>query len=131
MDACRKIFLSFLFLVFLLTGCEKSPDASPVPRYVAQVDVRGTLQRKYTAPEKMSSVLNYLRLLEGGGSPDTDPERITGDVYEITLSLSDGTRRVYRQRANRYLSRDSHPWERIDPELASRLSPLLEALESD
>lgn len=134
-----KKYRKFLFLIailsFFFSGCQTRRAPTPV-RLVTQVDVRyrhgqETLLRQYTAPEKMSCVLNYIRLLKGGGSPESDPEQTQGDVCKITLHLSDGSRRVYHQRAERYLSRDLTPWEKIDPELGKRLLPILESLESD
>lgn len=137
MKKCRN-FLFFVFLAVILSGCarERAPQQLQQPQFVTQIDVtcrrdQQLLQRRYTAPEKMSGVLNYIRLLESQGNADTDPERVTGDVYKIVVHLSDGSRRVYHQRANRYLSKNARPWQQIDPDRAALLYPLLEQTGSD
>ena len=79
----------------------------------------------------MEKILTYLRQLEYRGMAETDPERICGDSYQITVRSSDGTSCNYRQRANCYLSRNNHPWEKIDPKQAEKLYPLLQEMPSD
>ena len=90
-----------------------------------------TMTRLYHAPRKMEKVLNYLRLLEDQGTADTDPERLAGDRFEITLYYSDGQQGIYRQRGDRYLSKNAHPWKKVDPDQARLLYPMLQAMPSD
>lgn len=136
MKKCR-IFLFIMFVpVLFFSGCQRQSPEPAQLRLVTQVDVQyrhgqQTIRRQYTAPEKMSDLLNYLRLLKDCGRPETDPEKTLGDACKITLHLSDGSRRVYHQRAGRYLSRDLSPWKKIDPKLGDQLLTILEALESD
>jgi hypothetical protein len=89
------------------------------------------IQRHYTDSQKMEYVLLYLRLLKPFGKPDTDPDQLDKDVYQITVHLSDGDRRIYRQKAHKYFSWDSRPWQKIDPAQASGLYALMEHLPSD
>ena len=79
----------------------------------------------------MGSVLIYLRLLKPFGKPEKDPDTVDADIYEITVQLSDGNKRVYRQKAHRYFSRGQQQWERIDPERAAGLYTLMRQLPSD
>lgn len=122
---------SLLLLPFLLTGCKKATHTPP--SLVTQVTVTGIIQDSpvqadYSDPQKMEVILFYLRGLESLGRPDRDPERILGDHVRITVTLSDGSCHIYHQRANRFLSRDSQPWQRIDPQKAHLLAPLLKSL---
>ncbi len=135
MGKFRKFCLLCCVLFCILPGCGAKHTSNP-PRLVTQVEIQcsrsgAALQRHYTAPEKMSSVLNYMRRLEGHGPPDTDPERILGDAYKIILHLSDGQQRVYYQRADRYFSRCCGPWEVIDPVQAAALSAMVDTMPSD
>lgn len=134
----QKLFLIAFFLC-ILSGCSKINSAennSALYRVVDRIDIssyhEGTLEQfSYSTPQKMESILFYLRQLDYQGKAHTDPERICGDSYQITVIVSDGTTRNYRQRANRYLSRDHHPWECIDPKQAEILYPLLQSMSSD
>ena len=133
------IFCSFLLLFCILSGCGRRYAAgySPTsPRIVTKVDVlcireNISIERSYTHPKKMETILIYLRLLQPLGKADTDPEGILGDRYEICLNFSDGRQRIYRQRANTYLSKDFQPWYRVDPEHAGVLYSILQDMPSD
>ena len=136
MKSYRKNLFVFILVGTLLAGCSRPIPQPDPPRFVTRVDVQCQregkfLQRQYTDEKKMSSVLNYIRLLESGGGLAAEPEDIPGDDYQIVVYLSDGTRRTYRQRADQYLSRDSLPWVKIDPRRGRQLYPILETLESD
>ncbi len=129
-----KKILIFVLLCFFLGGCQKAPPEKP--RLVTQVSISGTVQNApfqavYTKPEKMETVLYYLRGLNPRGKADTDPERIMGDRFKITVSLSDGSCQIYRQQADRFLSLDSRPWQRIDPKKGALLRPLLQSMPPD
>ncbi|MBQ8359889.1 MAG: hypothetical protein IJX37_08330 [Oscillospiraceae bacterium] len=137
MKKAIKLFLLFCFSTIILSGCvANDTPQKPLCRVVTQVDIscrreHMLMQRHYTNPEKMEYVLLYLRLLKPLGKPDTDPEQIHKDVYEITVHLSDGSKRLYKQKAHRYFSRESRPWELIDPAQAAGLYRLMEKLPSD
>lgn len=89
-----------------------------------------TIRRIYTRPEKMASILNYLRILPYRGKPQTDPLGCP-DGYDITLHYSNGKRRLFRQRGDRYLSKGENCWEQVDGDRARLLYPLLLLLPGD
>ena len=134
----QKLFLVFTFLC-VLSGCSKADTVEIKPvqyRVVEQIDISccrsGVRQYfSYSTPQKMETILTYLRQLEYRGMAETDPERIRGDSYQITVRSSDGTFRRYRQRADCYLSRNNLPWEKIDTKQAQKLYPLLQEMPSD
>lgn len=131
------LYLLLLLVPTLLSGSGfRALEAASAPGLVTQVDVvcrreYSTLTRHYTQPRKIEPILNYLRLLTYHGRPDTDPERMAGNAYEITLHYASGRKSIYRQRAEQFLSKDGEPWERIRPEQASLLFPLLQNTPSD
>lgn len=129
----RKI-CTVIALCFALCGCQK--DVPQKPRLVTGVHISGIHQDApvdvfYSQPEKMETILYYLRTLEDLGKPDTDPERIKGDRFKISLQYSDGSHQLYRQQADRFLSRNDHPWYKVDPRKASLLYPLLQSMAAD
>lgn len=132
-----KLFMLICFSVITLSGCRKNnADPDPLCRVVTQVDIfcqheDVQIRRHYTDTQKMEWVLLYLRLLKPRGRPETDPDSIDADIYEITLHFSDSTRRVYRQKDHRYLAKDAHPWQRIDPGQAAGLYALMRHVPSD
>lgn len=135
MGHLKRIWVLFLLFLFI-PGSMRRITTTPVPRLVMQIDVtctrqEQTLQRYYTDQEKMSAILNYLRLAKDQGPAETDPERILGDAFKIVLHYSDGSRKVYYQRADRYLSREQQRWGKIDPEFGMLLYPVVEYMESD
>lgn len=121
-----KIACTF-FCCLMLCACT---EKSTAPRLVTKISVTDStgLTRIYTEPRKMEVILYYLRALEPSGKAKTDPERILGQSYRICVSFSDGQQTIYRQRANRFLSRDSHPWQNINFKKAAYLQTLLEAM---
>lgn len=137
MGKVAKGFVLFCFIAVIMTGCGKNnAKQAPLCRVVTQVDISCRredilIQRHYTDTKKMESVLLYLRLLKPLGKPETDPENLNKDVYEITIQLSDGNTKIFRQKAHRYLSRGDRPWEMIDPEQAYGLYTLMRHYPSD
>ncbi len=120
-----------------LCACKSQPAAVQDPlALVTAVDVSYTyrqvqLHRTYTSSDKMDVILYYLYDLEPYGRPDEDPEQIRDDCCRITVRLSDGRSRIYRQQGSRYLSVDSRPWQKISPTKAAVLHHLLRHIESD
>lgn len=133
----KKLLIVLCLSATLLCGCgKKDPPPEPLARVVTQVDIscqhgHTLIRRHYTDPDKMEYVLLYLRLLKPRGKPEQDPEQLEHAVFEITVHLSDGNKRHYRQKAHRYFSRDSRPWELIDPAQAAGLYRLMEKVPSD
>lgn len=131
----RKCFPFLLVFCLLFTGCT-GQKKEPSVRVVTQVDVTCSyggklLQRRYTEQEKMKPLLNYLRLLEPRGKARVDPELTRGNAYEITLHFSHGAPTVYYQRAERFLSKNRHPWQEVDSQLAGELYPILRDTPAD
>ena len=111
------------------------PAQVPV-RVVTQINItyeNGAIrtQRHYEDAEKMTQVLNYLRLIDPYGRPAVDPEIVGGSQFYIELAYSDGTSKVYRQKADRYMQIDGGDWKTIDPARAEELSLILGQMESD
>ena len=123
-----------IFLCLLLAGC-RLQTFQPV-RVVTRVDVscdRGyqVMRRQYTNPEKISMVLNYLRLQKDLGPPDTNPESAPGERMQIDVVMSDGTHRFYYQHAGEFLSEKNQIWHEIDSELASGFQLRLQMIPTD
>ena len=129
-----RLLILFCFSAVIMSGCVRKN--APHTRVVTQVDIscrqeNYALHRHYTDPQKMEYVLLYLRLLKPEGRADSPPALTSQDLYEIKISMSDGTQRNYRQLAHRYFRKDTGPWELIDPKQAAGLYFLMQKLPSD
>lgn len=117
--------IAYIFvLLFGLCGCEKKQIVAPaVVTQVQIVCVHDGVQfsRNYTDSEKISAVLNCLRLQRSQGTAQVDPERLMGDVFVIRIGMSDGTQHIYRHRGGQYLSKDSRPWQIVSREYSGQL----------
>lgn len=134
--AKRWIWVFSMMLCFSFFGGCQSREVRPLGRAVTQVEVTcrlpgQTLTRTYTEENKMRAVLTYLRLLEPGGYAPIDPETTRAESSVITVTLSDGSRRVYRQTGSEFLRKDHHPWQRIRGISPKRLYLLVHAIEPD
>lgn len=137
----RYCFFAVLVLSYmlLLTACCPQQDANTSTdayRVVTQIHVvyqkdRIVSERKFTVDEKMQQILLYLRQISPYGIPAQDPEEVPGSVFYITLHYSDGTQKVYQQRADRFMRINGGPWKRIDPKRAVKLSQILGMMDSD
>lgn len=122
----KILFLICTALSF--SGCRKIQVQPPVVVTQVQLQWDGDgekICRIYTEEGQIRTVLDCLRLQKSRGTATVDPERLVGDVFEITICLSDGKRHIYRYRGGRYLSRDSHPWQLVDPGHGEALYNLL------
>ena len=129
-----SLFIMLCLALAVMCGCQKVKR--PLCRVVTQVDIACDhdglpIRRHYTETEKMEAVLLYLRLLRPSGAPITDPDTIEADMYEITVSLSDGQQRIYRQKDHRYFRDALNGWQNIAPERAAGLYSLMRHYESD
>lgn len=129
-----SLLIALCLVIATMWGCQRTKR--PLCRVVTQVDITCDhdglpIRRHYTETEKMEAVLLYLRLLRPSGPPITDPDTIDADIYEITVSLSDGQQRIYRQKDHRYFRDALNGWQNISPERASGLYSLMRHYESD
>ena len=129
-----SLFIALCLVLAAMRGCQRAKR--PLCRVVTQVDIACDhdglpIRRHYTETEKMEAVLLYLRLLRPSGPPITDPDTVDADIYEITVSLSDGQQRIYRQKDHRYFRDALNGWQNVAPDRASRLYTLMRHYESD
>lgn len=137
MDFNKRILPVIFLLCIWLCGCRNevpAPEASVV--YVTQVNIdyqyrQSHLRRSYTNTDKMDVFLYYLYDLSPHGQPEEDPEQIQGDSCKITVTLSNGEHRIYRQIGSQYLSVDSRPWQKISETKGALLYHLVNHIESD
>lgn len=129
------LFLSILFA--LISACGNAVPASRVPdRVVTGIDVycqkpTCVVTRRYTQPEKVQTVLTYLRLLRPIGPMLLPPEARQGDLYEIVVHLQDGGYRIHRQYSAQYVEKSSSFLGTVDPTLGSKLPFLIALLPGD
>ena len=131
-----KKFLKLLSLTlcFLLAGCNipQTPKSKLVTGLSVEVMQDSQhLHRRYTDPQKMETVLSYLRAMDGPTTERADPERYAGPKYRMELLYSDGSKSYIFQHGDRFLSRDFHPWQELDPKYAQFLLPLIKNMGSD
>ena len=134
----KKAVAICLCFCFLLSGCGRRVDDSESPkcRVVTSVDV--TFENKpfrmewhYDSSAKMRAILNYLRWIDPYGNPPVDPEQVDGILFKIVMFFSDGSEKVYLQKADRYMQIDGAPWKVVDPQKALTLSRILGQMNSD
>lgn len=129
----KKILV--LILCIFLSGCTRKTPA--VPNNVAvRADIfctqsDKTYQLTYEHPQKLEAILNYLRTLRYQGNPETSPEQLSGDRFEIRLTMSDGSVRTHRLQDYAYLRRNGKEWEKIDPLQGRSLVLLLKLMPED
>ena len=87
--------------------------------------------RHYTDPQKMETVLCYLRALKGHDHNCGDPEQYGGTQCRIELYYSDGSKSYIFQCADRFLSRNFGSWQEVDPKHGAFLLPLVKNMHSD
>ena len=132
------IMALLLFFMLPLGGCSRhsSGDSNTPLRVVTKIDIsyhNGPLhcRRHYHDSNKMTQVLNYLRLIDPYGPPAEDPDTAQGSLFHIQLTYSDGSTKIYQQKSDRYMRINNEPWKSINPAKAEALSLLLGQLESD
>ena len=122
----------------MLAGCCRifwQKDPAPY-RVVTQVRIvyqheKLQSQRDFYEEENIRHILDYLRYVDPYGIPREDPEQAEGRIYYITVIYSDGSERIYEQRADQYMRIDGGEWKRIDPQRALYLSGLFSMMPSD
>ena len=89
------------------------------------------IQRDFYREENIRHIVDYLRYADPYGIPREDPELAQGRTYDITLIYSDGSERLYEQRADQYMRIDNGKWKRLDPQKALYLSGLISMIPND
>ena len=120
------IFLTVFCLLLGGCGCQ-----SPVGQNATALRVVTEVSVYYQNEEKIRQVLNYLRTVDAYGTPEEDPETAEGSEFQIYLYYSDGTRKRYRQKSDRFWQVEAGAWRMIDPKKAAELSRILSTTESD
>lgn len=125
----------FLLAAALLSGCShQSPPSRPtVVTGITVTYENGPIsaRRYYTTSAKMRAILNYLRWIDPYGTPEVDPDSVSGGSFSIVLSYSDGREKLYRQKADSYLLEEGYAWRKIDPDRAITLGKILGEMDSD
>ena len=119
-----------VFICLLLAGCTVPPTEKS--RIVTQIRIEANspdLCRAYTDPQKMETILYYLRSLKRGRAASTNPERFAGTNFHIELHYSDGSNRHVFQRADRFLSEEFQPWQEVS--YGAFLTPILQNMPND
>ncbi len=123
----KKTAVITLLLCLLLCGCSQEPTAAPLPVVTAiTVSQNGSPQAAYTTDQQITSVMNYLRLLDFRGPAQVNPQYVSGPMYQFTLAYSDGRQEILWQKADRYFMGSDGIWQHIAPYSGSRLTRLLE-----
>ena len=130
----KSAFVLFLSAL-MLCSCGKH-HTKPVYEVVTSVDVVTArdgklLHRHYASPEKIRPVLLYLRMLKHSPLFESIQEPEGEDIFLITVGLTGGKKRYYRQAKHRYFSFDGGAWRSIDPGKAAGLYRILQTFPSD
>ena len=138
MKKSLSIFIILLMaLAAFASGCHnRSQSPQPTAKVVDSIDVlfengESRLARQYTAATKMRAILNYLRWITPYGIPKENPDIIQGNTFQIVMHFSDGSEKIYLQKADRYMQIDGKDWQYIDAENARALGKMVEKMESD
>ena len=135
MKRIGALLFLFCFCIFILPGCSNVDTPPSLCRVVTQIDITytykdGLLRRHYTDHDKMKAVLLYVRLMKPLHPATIDPDTPEADC-EIVLSLSDGKKRIYKQKAHRYISKDGSAWKTLNADYGLQLYKLIYFVPSD
>lgn len=124
-----------LIVAILFSACAiqtPSPGWPVVSEITATIEQNGFSSRQtYTDSAKMRQILNLLRNLGQQFTPFVDPNTLSAPCCSICVSFTDGKRRVYQIKADRYIRTDSGPWQQADPERIEKLRQLIQTLPGD
>lgn len=128
------LFVCLLFL-FALIPFGAGP-AKPENRYVIQAEVllqKGEFRQTwiYRQPQKINSILNFLRTTDPRGRVHTAQPIAGSHHYRITLYYNDNTSNAYYIQDYRYFNKNTNIWQRISFSHAQLLYPLLQLLPAD
>lgn len=124
----------FLFCLFPGKGPEK--NQAPDYHYVTGISVAfyhgGQCSRYvYRQPEKLSPILNYLRMSKLRPLQKDAIVSPGEHQYQLQLTYNDGSSRSYFLWDYRYFSKDGKRWKQVDPSHAQLLYPILHYLPTD
>lgn len=124
----NRRFCSAAIAVFilLLSGCRPTANQPIAGKLITDITITcqtcvDVTRRYYNTNEKMQLILLYIRDLGPRFKTKDDPESISGREISITMRCVDGTKKVYRQKNDRYFQAGLEEWTQIDPERGSAL----------
>lgn len=131
-----KKWLCLALTTVFLAGCAEKKPLLPQTAVVSQITVtyqeNGTeIVKNYTSQYKMRQVLDHVRLLGQKYTPLIDPENLDTTLFQVRLSFSDGSQRLYHTRSDRYIRTGNGPWQQTDPGRLQQLNELLIQLPAD
>ena len=131
----RKIISVLLAFVILgmCGGClRKKTGVRVVERISVQWEENGqSVHREHDDPEKMQLILNKVRTLGQRFSSETDPELLDVPTVTMTMFYSDGSKRQYQIKPDRYVRIGQTPWQQASPKKITSLRLLLLSLPED
>lgn len=132
----QRIWSITAAVLLFCTGCmgrtPKPQNKTVVSQICVTCQQEGTAGRRtYTDGAKMKQILNALRQVGQQFDPEVDPEPLELRTYCITLTHSDGSRRSWYTKGDRYIRREDGPWQQADPKKISQLNQLLQILPGD
>lgn len=127
----RGICIILLFMC--LSGCKEKVPAAQPPIVAVEICTSSpcTPDRCYRDPEKLQKIFWRLRSMRFSGYTHMDAELLSGDSWNLSVLLSDGTRELYRIRNGCCLCCPGGLWMRIDPRDGRALTELLRQLPGD
>lgn len=87
--------------------------------------------RRYTAPDKVRSVLSCVEVIAEGNIYEAAPESISEDGYMITVADKKGNLSEYRLLNDRLVCVSTDQWYGVTNEQKAALEDLIDALPSD
>lgn len=131
-----KKWLYILLAAVLFVGCSEKKPVLPTTAVVSRITVtyqdgNSQIVKNYTSQHKMRQILNKFRLLGQQYNPLINPENLDTTLFQVRLSFSDGSQRLYHTRSDRYIRTDDGPWRQTDAQRLQALNELLRQLPPD
>lgn len=138
------LFTALITVFSMFTGCglvDFLPDMT-VAREMPHLMVRSAevtmhprdpeFERHYVTQENLTDLLNLLREISTGDTPEEEPELGDGQTYyTVTVIYASGDAREYHLLGYRYLKVGDEPWIEIAHEDAMRFSQFIRDHQSD
>lgn len=133
----KKVSIFFLCLLLTVSCCgcfdQTTSQSQPASHLVNEITIwreSDHVTHHYSDQASMGKILNYIRRLNPYGKAPQNFHQLSGVSYQITIHFSDGTQRVYEQKAQRFFYDADCRWKQIDPEAAAELPMLFDTLHS-